>query len=441
VALLRGVCEGNIAHLYAHAIFSLELDGLRLIGDVRWNRQREHRGTNRRHVPVDLMFDMTDMPDALADFGGVHQERHEDTVGPVSSPNQPSTIAERAQKDQPVGISAPGDLSDEPEPEFALFPQDLLKRPILVGDLLTLFCTRFDTLDVLPAFMLPAVDAPEFFIARCAVFGKAAVEIHQPGQLARENEGHKQAAGRYAEPQERQCHGKRDNRARALEHEHILELLDASLVPLDVCCVQIGAFLQVLAHALLKEQLIHAALELREIRALRVLSRDHLQAVEIAVYDHECSHAEEAHLDGVCVVPNESVDQIFRQPSDAVQGGDGNGKRHKHPLGPTTAFGSDKFVVMPATHPPALLHFVEVFAPGSGDFARILRIDNHKTTPGAGSPTAKRPLSLAVGLQNVLRLNCTAWSEPLDETILRRCLICPPKKCAFAKGGSDSEND
>src|SRR5439155_9603115 len=108
------------------------------LGDVRWNRQREHRGTNRRHVPVDLMFDMTDMPDALADFGGVHQERHEDTVGPVSSPNQPSTIAERAQKDQPVGISAPGDLSDEPEPEFALFPQDLLKRPILVGDLLTL---------------------------------------------------------------------------------------------------------------------------------------------------------------------------------------------------------------------------------------------------------------------------------------------------------------
>ena len=140
------------------------------------------------------MFDMADMPDALADFGGVHQERHEDTVGPVSSPNQPSTIAERAQKDQPVGISAPGDLSDEPEPEFALFPQDLLKRPILVGDLLTLFCTRFDTLDFLPAFMLPAVDAPEFFIERRAVFGNVAVQIDKPDQVACEQQGHEEAS-------------------------------------------------------------------------------------------------------------------------------------------------------------------------------------------------------------------------------------------------------
>ena len=74
-------------------------------------------------------------------------------------------------------------------------------------------------------------------------------------------------------------------------------MLNASLAALDVCRVEIRAFLKVLAHAFLKEELIHATLELRKILALRVLSRDHLQAVEISVYAYEYGHAEEAQLD------------------------------------------------------------------------------------------------------------------------------------------------
>ena len=158
-------------------------------------------------------------------------------------------------------------------------------------------------------------------------------------------------------------------------------MLNAPPAALNVCRVEIRALLKVLAHTFLKEELIHATLELRKILALRVLSRDHLQAVEISVYAHEHGHAEEAKLDGVRIVANEAVDKVFRQPSDAIQRGDGNGETRKHALGPMAAFGSDEFLIDPASHSQAFLHLMQVIAPGLGDFSSILRIENHKPAP------------------------------------------------------------
>ena len=158
-------------------------------------------------------------------------------------------------------------------------------------------------------------------------------------------------------------------------------MLDASLAALDVCRVEIGAFLEVLAHALLKEEFIHTALELREILALCAFPCDHLQAVEIAVYDHECGHAHEAHLDSMGIMTNKAVNEIFGQPGDAIERGDRDGERHKHAPGPMAAFRSDEFLIDPASYAQAFLHRMEVFAPSSRDFSGILRIKNHKRAP------------------------------------------------------------
>src|SRR5690349_24468183 len=81
------------------------------------------------------------------------------------------------------------------------------------------------------------------------------------------------------------------------------------------------------------------------------------------------------------------------------------------------AFGSDEFTINPARNTHALLHFVEVFAPGSGNLSGILRIDNQNTTSRAGSPTAKAQKT--VRLRNGPSLNCTAWGEVHDGRILR----------------------
>ena len=76
-----------------------------------------------------------------------------------------------------------------------------------------------------------------------------------------------------------------------------------------------------LSHALLKEELVHTPLQLREVRPLRVLARDHLQPIEISVNKDASGHAEETHADSMCVVTDKSVDQILRQPRDTVECG------------------------------------------------------------------------------------------------------------------------
>ena len=194
IAFFHGVGVADIAHLHAHTVVSPELNGIGLVGDVGRNRQRKHGRANRRHVPVNLMFEMADMPDALADFGGVHQERHEDAVGPIALPNQPGSIAQRAQKNETVGVSTPGDLVDEPQPEFTLFAEHFFEAAILVSDLGVLFRTGFYALDFFPALMLPAVDTPEFFVERHTFLGNVAVQIDKPDQVACEQQGHEEAS-------------------------------------------------------------------------------------------------------------------------------------------------------------------------------------------------------------------------------------------------------
>jgi len=80
------------------------------------------------------------------------------------------------------------------------------------------------------------------------------------------------------------------------------------------------------------------------------------------------------------------------------------------------ALGSDEFSLYPASNTPAFLHLMKVLPPVPGDLSRILRIDDHKTTPGARSPTVK-PIR-GRWRHNVFSLNRTASAEALDKKIL-----------------------
>src|SRR5215472_15619221 len=81
------------------------------------------------------------------------------------------------------------------------------------------------------------------------------------------------------------------------------------------------------------------------------------------------------------------------------------------------AFRSDEFAIDPARHPDAFLHFMEVFAPGSGNLSRILRIDNHKTASRAVTPSPNGHVHVAVGVRRAEPPLYGIWREPHDAAI------------------------
>ena len=154
---------------------------------------------------------------------------------------------------------------------------------------------------------------------RNSFLGDIAIEINEPYEVAREQQRHEDRSRRHAAPQQRERHGERDHGGRTLEGQHVFQLLDAAFAAFDIRCVQVRAFLQMLSHALFEEKLIHAALELGNIRAFRVFARDHLQSVEIAINKDTHCHANEAHTDKMRVVADKAINQILRKPGDAIQ--------------------------------------------------------------------------------------------------------------------------
>ena len=124
------------------------------------------------------MLDVPDRPDALAHLSGIHEQWNKNTIGPVTLPYAPGTVCECSEQDEPVGISAPGNFADEPEPELAFFAQNLAKGAVLIGDFRTLFRASLYPFDLFPALVLPAIEAPELFVKGNAFLGNVAVEIH-----------------------------------------------------------------------------------------------------------------------------------------------------------------------------------------------------------------------------------------------------------------------
>src|SRR5690349_21458904 len=115
------------------------------------------------------MLDVSDRPDALANLGGIHQQRNEDAIGPVSLPDSPSPVCECAEKHEAVGVSAPRDFADEPEPELTLFAKNFPECTVLVSDLCGFLSASLHALDLFPALVLPTIQPAEFLVERNAL--------------------------------------------------------------------------------------------------------------------------------------------------------------------------------------------------------------------------------------------------------------------------------
>src|SRR3989338_7811518 len=158
--------------------------GIRRILNVGSDGERIYEGFDRRHVPVQLMLNMSNAPDVLTYLVAPAVERIQKSDRPLAAPDKPRAVRHDRDKADAIHHAADRRHFDEPNPESPIASHHVVKTFVHVCEFLCTSVRNLYPLNFFQPLVGVAIQRAGLLINRKTHLHHALVEKKHPNDVA-----------------------------------------------------------------------------------------------------------------------------------------------------------------------------------------------------------------------------------------------------------------